>query len=480
MLKRLFGLLPFLWDNWVSILGTLITTVFGNAMLVFTVVDLVGHGLNPYVATVTYLVMPPFFVGGLGLIALGAWRSRRRQREAPLRTAVASVLANQRARRTIAFVVMVTLVNVVLVSLTAYKAVSYSETSEFCGELCHTVMEPEHTAYLASPHARVSCAGCHIGEGASWFVKSKLSGVRQIWAVFAGSYSRPIATPIDNLRPARETCEHCHWPAKFHGVHLLRRDLFANDEANTRRTNVVMLNVGGINARTGRYEGIHWHVSPAVKVVYQALDHKRSKIGQVSVYEHGRLVRTFSPAGAAKASASTSAPGEARTMECIDCHNRPTHIFAASAAVAVDGALSARRIDAALPFVRRQAVALLAQVETPRAEAPGHFTSALQGFYRERYPQVAQAKAQAIAAAGAELGRLYQRNIFPAMRIRWGTYPSHLGHRQTSEGCFRCHDDEHKAADGRVIPQDCDLCHEVLAEEEEKPDVPEGLLRLAR
>jgi hypothetical protein len=71
-------------------------------------------------------------------------------------------------------------------------------------------MEPEYTAYQFSPHAKVGCVQCHIGSGADWFVRSKISGSYQLYAVAFKKYPTPIPTPIGNLRPAQETCEQCH------------------------------------------------------------------------------------------------------------------------------------------------------------------------------------------------------------------------------------------------------------------------------
>ncbi len=127
-----------------------------------------------------------------------------------------------------------TLVNIVIAGQTGYSAVSYMESVTFCGQTCHTVMQPEFAAYQNSPHSRVECVKCHIGPGASWFVRSKLSGVGQVFAVTFNTYQRPIPTPVRNLRPARETCEACHWPEKFGEDRLRVIEKFADDEENTR------------------------------------------------------------------------------------------------------------------------------------------------------------------------------------------------------------------------------------------------------
>ena len=351
-------------------------------------------------------------------------------------------------------------------------------TTEFCGKLCHTVMEPEFRAYSRSPHARVPCVDCHIGAGADWFVRSKVSGMRQVWATFTGDFSRPVPTPIKHLRPARETCERCHWTAKFHGERLLVRDQFGDDEKVTKTTNVVRLKVGGVNKRSGKYEGIHWHVAPNVRIEYDALDEKRGVIGQVRMTSNGETT-TFQPPEANR----NKKVMERRVMDCVDCHNRPTHIYDPTAEVAVDRALSLGKISRKLPFIRREAVVQLKRDIKDPAAAAKEFTAALQKYYSRNHAKVAISQAEAIKKAGKELGWIYRRNIYPRLNIKWGSYPSHIGHKQDTAGCFRCHDDEHTAkvkGEERSIAQDCDVCHEVLAEEEEKPDIPENLLQLGR
>jgi hypothetical protein len=463
-----------LWGNWISLLGTTLTTVAGNIILIVAVVDIVTSGANQYASTVAFLLMPPVFILGLLLIALGAWRGRRKRASAgdALKQAMTTILADRSARRRLIFVALATLANITLISVAALQGIHYMDSPRFCGQLCHTVMNPEYQAYTRSPHARVRCIDCHVGEGATWFFKAKLSGLRQVWGAATNRFSRPIPVPIHGLRPARETCEKCHWPDKFHGERLLVRHTYRNDRANTRVTDVVRLNVGGVNRRTGRFEGIHWHVGPTVKVEYEALDERRTKIGAVTLVEGGKR-SVYEPPATGKGARVR----ERRTMDCVDCHNRPTHVYDPSPEAAVDRALTYGKIDQALPGVRQQAVALLRQKLEPR-EAAARFSAALAAAYAKHDPGIAVAKKSAIERAGRELGQIYERNIFPTMKIEWGTYPSHIGHRLTTEGCFRCHDDEHKTKDGRVIRKDCDVCHEVVAEESEKPDVPEAVLRL--
>jgi nitrate/TMAO reductase-like tetraheme cytochrome c subunit len=480
LLHRILNLLPRLWGNWISILGTTLTTVSGNLILIVAVVDIVTEKPNKYAATFGYMLMPMVFALGLVFIGIGVWRDHRQSRvarETPLGRAVDLVMADTSSRRRVGFVVVATFINITLISVAAFKGVTYMDSPGFCGQLCHSVMEPEYGAYIRSPHARVPCVDCHIGEGASWFARSKISGLRQVWATLTGDFNRPIPTPIHHLRPARETCEKCHWPQKFHGERLMVRHSYKSDEKNTRMTNVVRLNVGGVNKRTDRYEGIHWHVAPEVRIEYEALDAKRKFIGKVVLSENGKKTVYMPPKTAKGAKGKVF---ERRVMDCVDCHNRPTHVYDPTPAVAVDRALALGKIDLSLPFIRKQAITLLGKKLSEPEQAAQQFVRDLKAYYQKSFPEVARSKEAVIQKAGRELGWIYRRNIFPVVGITWGAYPNHIGHRQTTEGCFRCHDDEHQAKGDKVIRQDCDICHEVLAEEEEKPDVPEGILKLGR
>jgi hypothetical protein len=333
-------------------------------------------------------------------------------------------------------------------------------------------MHPEYTAYLGSPHARVSCAACHIGPGASWYVKSKISGVRQVLAVTFNTFSRPIHTPIKDLRPARETCEQCHWPDKFVDERFKVNTHYAEDEANTETKTVLVVKVGGRQA--GRSQGIHWHVDPDHVVRYRA-DAKRQTIYEVEMVAKDGTARRYK--GPAADSPQAAQATEWRTMDCVDCHNRPTHIYR-DPARELDDALEDRRIDSALPYVRREGLKAL------RAEYPNHegaragIAKAISDFYAASYPQLLAERKQAVEAAGRALGDLWAWNVFPSMNIKWGTYPNHIGHPEMSGevGCFRCHDEQHTAPDGKTISQDCSTCHSLLAQEEKDPAILKTLV----
>ncbi len=470
-MKNLFAKIS---RNPVSLLGVVVTTVSAIIFLTLFAIELVGFSGGPYVGIMAFLIVPAFFVGGLLLIPFGIWRARRKAKQAAERGEEAAPEAFPvidlnvvKVRKTLLFFAALSIVNVIIVSTATYKGVEVMGTTKFCGTACHSVMAPEYTTYQRSPHARVKCVECHIGSGASWFVKSKLSGSWQLVSVLFNLYERPIPTPVHNLRPARDTCEQCHWPTKFVGDRLKVITKFDEDEKNTEKKTAVLLHVGGSMGSTSR--GIHWHVDRGVHVSY-ASDEKRETIGDVELTLPDGTHRIY------KASTAPAKPAKAmRNMDCIDCHNRPSHIYRLPDEE-IDAALFDGRIDRSLPFIHREAMKALKAPYATREEAQEKIRLAIQGFYSATYPDLAKTKSQAIEAAVKSLQGIYTSNVWPSMKIAWGAYPSYLGHT-TATGCFRCHDDEHKSAEGRKISQDCSLCHSVLAQDEADPKILKDLLQ---
>jgi hypothetical protein len=451
---------PHLTRNPISTIGAFVTTVSALLFVVGFVASVLGMEGSPYIGIVFFLLLPGVFVFGLILIPLGmALERRRRLRTGPDAPRVWPRLDfNEKRMRTIGFLVAVlTVLNGVVVALAAYKGVEYMDSVPFCGQLCHTVMQPEFAAYEDGPHSRVACVQCHIGPGAPWFVKSKLSGLRQVYAVTFHTYSTPIPTPVTSLRPARDTCEQCHWPEKFHGdlVSVVRE--YASDEQNSETTTTLQVHVGGGGTGPGGPTGIHWHVNPGNRIEYKATDERRQTIPYVKLTDLDGNVREYVTEGA---SAADLARIEPRTMDCIDCHNRPTHPFAGSAERALDHAMGFGEIPRSLPFVRREAVTLVKQAYPSQDAAVAAIADKLGQFYRVNYPEVFSSRRAEVDQAIRATRRVYSRNVFPSMRVTWGTHPNNIGHTDFP-GCFRCHDDTHKTKDGRVIRQDCELCHRI-------------------
>ncbi len=457
----------------VGMAGAVITTVSAIVFFTLFALELVGFHGGPYLGILAFLIIPAIFLFGLILIPIGIWRERARRRRAAAAGDRASEvlpvwdLNNDRIRRNFLVFIGLTAVNLVILTLATYKGVEVMDSTQFCGQACHTVMHPEYTTYQRSAHAHVACVECHIGAGANWFVKSKLSGSWQLVAVTFDLYPRPIPVPVRSLRPARETCEECHWPQMFVGDRFRVNTHFQEDEANTPLKTVLLVKVGG--RRPGGSQGIHWHVDPDHVLRYRA-DEKRQTIYEVEMTTRSGT-RTTWTSGAADTPEGKQA-SEWRTMDCVDCHNRPTHVYR-EPQQELESALLDKRIDASLPFVRREGLkALLAEYPSGPAARQG-IASTIRDFYAKSYPQVATEKAASVAAAGKALGDIWAWNVFPEMNIKWGTYRSNIGHPEmsTDVGCFRCHDEQHRSKDGKAISQDCGACHALLAQDEKEPAI---------
>jgi len=454
--------------NKTSMVGTAL--VVGSLTLIATlfVVQSLGLRGGAYLGIVTFLVLPMFLLVGLILIPLGIRWDRRRVAAtegegAALRFPVID-LNRERTRKHLAMMLVFTTVSIVVLAATTYKGVDIMDSTAFCGTVCHTVMQPEFTAHQRSPHARVACADCHIGPGADWFVKSKLSGAWQVIAVALDLYPKPIPTPIHDLRPARETCEQCHWPTTYVGDLLKVKTVYTDDEPNTPLKTAVLLKVGGLAGRDT--SGIHWHVSPDITIRYRS-DETRETIYDVELTTADGEVKVYK---------TTDTPEDAmpwRVMDCVDCHNRPTHRYRLPMDE-VDNAMANGYIDNTLPYIKRESMKLLKNGYATHDEAREAIPRLLFEFYAENYPVLLDTRMDSIRTAANELIVIYTSNVFPEMNVDWGTYPDHSEHMD-SPGCWRCHDRKHRAEGRDRISRDCDMCHTILAQEEENPEILETL-----
>ena len=450
--------LPFLRHP-ISFSGALLSLFSATLFLIFFVAESMGWHANPYMGMVFFIILPGLFLAGLALIPIGVWRQHRRVAAGKGELLWPTLNLNSpRHRKVTALILMITVLNVVIVSLAAYSGLHYMDSTEFCGTVCHEVMEPQHLAFQNSAHARVGCVQCHIGPGASWFVQSKLSGTRQIFAVSLNTFSRPIPSPVHNLRPARETCEKCHWPEKLHGDKVVTRRDYGDDEANTVTETTLQMHVGGGSDQLRNATGIHWHTSASSTIEYIATDEKREVIPWVKVTFKDGSVREYSAEGAP--SAEALAAGERRQMDCVDCHNRAGHPFANTPERAVNASLDNGEMPTNLPFARREAVAALSQTYDSKAAALDAIAARLRGFYRTEQSEAYMGRRQDVERVVGATQAIYRRSIFPSMKIGFGTYSNNIGHMDFP-GCFRCHDDNHKTRDGLVISQSCDLCHDI-------------------
>ena len=451
--------LPALLRNPISQLGSALATVSVILFVTIMLIELLGSEGHPYVGIITYLILPAIFVFGVILIPLGIRRERRRS-GTDIAYPNIDLNSAQTRKRIALFLVLIAGSTVILAAAT-FKGLEVMESNAFCGEACHSVMSPEYTVYQRSPHSRVKCVECHVGSGTEWLIKTKLNGAWQMISVTLDLYPRPIPTPVHNLRPAGGTCEHCHWPENFVGTRARMTTRFSEDEQSTELKTILLMNIGGNDFRESR--GIHWHADARTQIRYRS-DLQRETIYDVELTLEDGSVKHWS-SGEPPADQET----EWRRMDCIDCHNRPTHIYY-GAAEAVDLALEREFIARDLPFIKREAVIAIKKDYDSHEAAKRGIAADVDGFYREEYPDLATQRAGDIAEAGRILGVVYANNVYPTMKIGWDTYPDHIGHEK-GPGCFRCHSGSHITDDGETISDECEDCHALVAMDEASPDI---------
>lgn len=447
--------------NWISLSGAVIAIIsLFMIIFLFAISYFLDRG-GSYLGLVIYIIIPAFLVVGLLLIPIGMIKNHNKEKDEKRKLPYIDL--NQITHRN-AFLVFVTgtIIFLFISAFGSYEAFHYTESTEFCGTVCHSVMQPEYVAYQNSAHARVRCVECHVGTGADWYVKSKMSGLYQVYAVLANNYPRPIPTPISNLRPARETCEECHWPQKFYPQKLRLEKHFLSDENNTEWDISLIMKIGASHSSRGLEEGIHWHINPNVNIEFISLDNREQEIpwvkytntstGETKVFidENSNfdisMLDTLTP----------------RKMDCIDCHNRPSHIYNPPA-LFVNHAMSAGDIPKELPEIKSLSMEICGEEFSTIDSAKNYIAKTIDEFYRDNYSELYESNLQLINKAINGLQNEYSKNIFPEMKVKWEEYPNNIGHFEFN-GCFRCHSDTHISDDGMVISKDCNLCHSINAQ----------------
>jgi len=456
--------LVLLTSHWLSMLGVALVTTAGFSWLFVLPIQVRGHTSNPYIGIVVFILIPAILVFGLALIALGMYLGRQRIQQieqGPLAAPDRRVYL----RRLVVFFGLTTAVNIVIGTQGTYRAVEHMETAQFCGQTCH-VMKPEFAAHRNSAHASVECVDCHITPGAVGWAKSKMGGTLQFINVVSNRVQNPIESAIasNRLVPSRLTCEQCHFRQEFEAVKLQVLFHFKDDAGNTQTQTALTMLTGG-----GNLGGIHGkHLGPGVEIRYAATDPLRQNIPWVEYRNSDtKEVRTYLTDGS---TAQSTANLPRREMQCVDCHNLADHAFELPER-AVDRELGLGRISPTLPFIKKKAVELLKANYSSNEEASRMIPATLVNFYRKNEPDILAQHSQEVSSAGTEIAAIYNRNVFPDLKVTWGTYPNNLGHTDFP-GCFRCHDGSHSTADKKTtITQDCNTCHEPLAVEEKSPEV---------
>jgi nitrate/TMAO reductase-like tetraheme cytochrome c subunit len=465
----------FFGNNPLSLAGGALTTASGVTMIIYWGAEIFGRPFeNPYLGIIFFLILPALFIAGLAFIPVGIIvRRKRLQRAGQIPAAYPHIDLNDRIfRHGLDIVLVATIVNLLVVSVATYRGASYMDSPQFCGQSCH-VMHPEYTAYKISAHSHVPCVECHIGNGVQSYFAAKVNGTKQLVEVtlhpaahlapkLIPDYPTPIPSPVTSLRPARAICESCHTPTRFDGDKLLVKSAFADDETNSETQTVLILHLGGVDSLS-HLTGIHGvHLG---HIEYVATDETRTAIPWVQRRNADGTETVYATSDPAAAPPN----GERRVMDCIDCHNRAAHTFV-TAEDAINREMAGGAISPDLPFVHKKGLELLKATYATQDEAAAKIPAELTAYYRANYPAVLASKPALVKEAGEDLATLYNQNVFPWMKVTWGTHPNHIGHMDYP-GCFRCHDGSHAAKNGTSITQDCAACHNLLAVEEAKPKV---------
>lgn len=453
--------------NWISKLGAILTT---SAFITFVVVEiprLLGILTNAYIGLITYLLLPTLFVIGLVLIPIG-WKKFHRETGQTLddllkaRFENKDLAAKKFGSNFFYTIAGLTILNVLFLSVASFRTMSFMDSPKFCGTACHSVMNPEWMTYQDSPHARVRCVDCHVGEGVGALVASKLNGAYQMLSVTFNLYEKPIPTPVHNLRPARETCEKCHWPDKFYGSRLKTIVKYEKNEESTPKYTTLNLKVDA-GSEVGE-SGIHWHIGEDNKVRYASVDDKRREMIWAEVEQPDGSFKRYTNKNLSRSKPNSES---IRTMDCVDCHNRATHIYE-DPNKAIDTRIRSGEIDHSLPYIKREGLKAITKTFTEKQLGLDVIRIHMERYYRDNYPNIANSKSEEIEKAILTLQSTYDKNIHPSMNIDWNSYVNHIGHDKEI-GCFRCHNQNMVDEQGVHIQNDCTLCHNILAYDSDEP-----------
>ena len=454
--------LPNSLSNFTSLIGGIIASISFILILFFFIIIFIFNAGGSYLGIFAFMVLPMFLFAGLVLITLGMYLQIRKEKKDLIDLKEKKLVINfnnkQHRNGFIIFLISTTIF-LLLSGIGSYEAFHYSESVEFCG-ICHSVMDPEHIAHQNSSHANVSCVECHVGPGVDWYVKSKLSGMYQVYSVLFNKYPRPIATPISDLRPASETCLECHWPDKFYPHKLEYEKHFLADSSNTEWNISLRMKIGSSHSSKGFAEGIHWHINKNVQIDYIPSSFSREYIPWVryiNIETGDTTIYNDSEEPIEDELLATATP---RTMDCMDCHNRPSHVFETPQDF-IDNAIAAGEIPVELPEIKLKAMEILVKDFDYKDSALIYIEESINSYYAAEYPTIYAEKKDIVDKAIHGIQTAFSKNVYPEMKASWDAYPDHIGHIEYN-GCFRCHNNTHKSSNGRVISKDCNICHSIL------------------
>lgn len=452
-----------------SIIGSIVVVMGSTAFAFFFISEFISRSSSGYIG-LTYLPPLALTLFGIVLVAFGFYREVRRRKNGRHThftgewvINVQDKLRGPRFAATFAIGAAAVTFGILIIGAGSLRVVEFTSSNTFCGEVCHEIMHPEAAVYSDSPHAHIDCVECHVGPGGDSFIRSKLNGVRQLYASVTGRISRPIPTPIHARRPSREMCESCHWPERFIDYKVITRNYSLNDEENTPVNLRMMVKVGGSENGLMQGAGIHYHMIVANKVEYIARGPQRQEMAWVRITHLDGTVGEYNNSDEPLTDAERETL-PVRVMECLDCHSRPAHQFK-SPVDSVNQAIAFGLISRELPYIKIESVRLL-DAEYPSQDVAAEAIAAgLSAFYRENHSEVFEEKGDTLKIAIEVVQSIYRNTIFPEMAVNWTTHPNNIGHWD-SPGCFRCHNDVMESETGDTIFADCNKCHVNLTQGE--------------
>ena len=339
---------------------------------------------------------------------------------------------------------------IALVTAGGIVAWEFSNSNAFCTNMCHAVHPEEPVAHAASYHARVNCVECHMGRLSTLQLMAiKPTHINELWGMIAG-YERPTGT--HSMRPARDSCEACHWPEARHSDTIRVKVRYEDDPKSRETRTTLVLHTGGGEARTGNALGIHWHVAQDLE--FAATDKARQKIALIKVKgKDGKETVYFDGSQGISRAEAEKLP--LHRMDCIDCHNAAGHPFPNPANL-VDEALQDGRINRSLPSIKKRSDAIIAKASMVTGKEEER-AKLIDAAIAEARPKDAK-DAKSEDAFAKEMRTILLRTTFSSEKISWKTFPDNVGHKDFP-GCFRCHDGKHMTDKQEAVRLQCTLCH---------------------
>jgi hypothetical protein len=348
---------------------------------------------------------------------------------------------------------VVVLVGAAVATVAGIAGWEYTNSNAFCATMCHSVHPEEIRAHSTGAHARVNCVECHMGRTSTLHLMAlKPTHMKELWGMIVG-YERPITS--GTLRPSREACESCHWPATEHHDSIAVKVRYGTDAESSETKTTLVIHTGVGEIRESNAKGVHWHIMNEVEFV--SLDPQRREIPWVRFRRPDGTKVTYIDAES-KANAAQMSSAEKRVMACYDCHNAVGHPFQ-NPEFTVDELIRTGKIDRGLPFAKARAAALIEASLTVNGDRAAR-ASAIDKLLADSAAKAAtppelKPKEEQFAKAMKEL---LVNVSFEEKGFSWKSFPNHLGHTDTP-GCFRCHDGKHFNDKGEVIRLQCTLCH---------------------